>query len=210
VLDPSGTYRKTVDDTRANIVQVADPFHLVKLTNSKLDECRRRVQDETIGHRGRKDGPLYRARRLLTKARERLDERGDTKLPGLLEAGDPHREARTAWYAKNVVHSVYDITDPELAGRVRRPARRRSAGPVVPRPRSACWAGPSRWCDQIVAWYQAFASNGPTEAVNNLIKPIKRIGFGFRRFAHYRIRVLLYASKPTRSYSRPSLPAEIQ
>jgi Transposase len=30
-------------------------------------------------------------------------------------------------------------------------------------------------------------SNGPTEAVNNLIKRIKRIiGFGFRRFGHSR------------------------
>ncbi|MDA8044818.1 MAG: transposase, partial [Actinomycetota bacterium] len=41
-----------------------------------------------------------------------------------------------------------------------------------------------------------FVSNGPTEAVNNLIKRIKRIGFGFRSFAHYRIRVLLYAGRP--------------
>jgi hypothetical protein len=31
---------------------------------------------------------------------------------------------------------------------------------------------------------------------DNLIKRIKRIGFGFRRFAHYRIRVLLYAGRP--------------
>jgi transposase len=53
-----------------------------------------------------------------------------------------------------------------------------------------------RWRDQIVAWHQALVSNGPTDAVNNLIKRIKRIGFGFRRFTHYRIRVLLYAGKP--------------
>jgi transposase len=39
-------------------------------------------------------------------------------------------------------------------------------------------------------------SIGPTEAVNKLIKRIKRIGFGFRFFAHYRIRVLLYACRP--------------
>jgi len=32
--------------------------------------------------------------------------------------------------------------------------------------------------------------------MNNLIKRIKRIGFGFRRFSHYRIRILLYAGKP--------------
>ena len=39
-------------------------------------------------------------------------------------------------------------------------------------------------------------TNGPTEALNNLIKRIKRAGFGFRNFANYRIRALLYAGKP--------------
>ncbi len=39
-------------------------------------------------------------------------------------------------------------------------------------------------------------SNGPTEALNNLIKRIKRIGFWFRNFHNYRIRALLYAGKP--------------
>ena len=49
---------------------------------------------------------------------------------------------------------------------------------------------------QICAWHVARVSNGPTEAANNLIKRIKRVGFGFTRFANYRIRVLLYAGKP--------------
>jgi transposase len=56
--------------------QVADPFHLVKLANQRLDEVRRRVQQETLGHRGHKNDPLYRSRQLLTKADERLDEKG--------------------------------------------------------------------------------------------------------------------------------------
>jgi hypothetical protein len=50
------------------------------------------VLDETVGHRARKDNPLYRSRRLLTKADERLDERGRTKLLGLLRAADSHGE----------------------------------------------------------------------------------------------------------------------
>jgi hypothetical protein len=40
-----------------------------------------------------------------------------------------------------------------------------------------------RWTDQITAWHRARVSNGPTEAVNNLIKRVKRVAFGFRRFA---------------------------
>ena len=53
-----------------------------------------------------------------------------------------------------------------------------------------------RWKDQIVAWHRGHVTNGPTEAVNNLIKRVKRIAFGFRRFRNYRIRALLYAGKP--------------
>ncbi|MBK5221722.1 MAG: transposase [Acidimicrobiia bacterium] len=37
--------------------------------------------------------------------------------------------------------------------------------------------------------------HGPHEAINNLVRRIKRVAFGFRRFAHYRIRSLLYAGK---------------
>jgi transposase len=51
------------------------------------------------------------------------------------------------------------------------------------------------WRDEILAWHQAHLSNGPTEAINNLNKRIKRVAFGFRHFKHFRIRALLYAGK---------------
>lgn len=56
---------------------------VVKWANTKLDECRRRVQNETMGRRGNKSDPLYRCRKLLVKADERLDEQGRDKLLGL-------------------------------------------------------------------------------------------------------------------------------
>ena len=53
-----------------------------------------------------------------------------------------------------------------------------------------------RWSDKICNFHIARLSNGPTEALNNLIKRIKRVGFGFRNFDNYRARALLYAGKP--------------
>ncbi len=41
-----------------------------------------------------------------------------------------------------------------------------------------------------------WVTNGLTDALNNLVKRIKTIGFGFRNFGSYRIRALLYAGKP--------------
>src|SRR5262249_40989616 len=52
VLDLSGPYRKTFDDTLPDVTQVADPFHLVPLPNTQLDECRRRVQHQQLAHPG--------------------------------------------------------------------------------------------------------------------------------------------------------------
>ena len=78
--------------------QVADPFHVVKLANTALDGVRRQVQNQTLGHRGHKDDPLYRARKLLICASERVSETGRTKLRGLLAAGDPRGEVRNAWH----------------------------------------------------------------------------------------------------------------
>lgn len=90
VMDMSGPYRATFDTMLPDAVQVVDPFHLVKHANGKLDECRRRVQNETLGHRDRKNDPLYRCRRLLVCAQERIAGPGEEKLQGLLRAGDPH------------------------------------------------------------------------------------------------------------------------
>ena len=195
-LDLSGPYRAVFDTMLPDATQVVDPFHLVKLANTKIDECRRRVQNDTLGHRGRKDDPLYRCRRLLTKADERLDDRGRTKLLGLLHAGDPRGEVTTAWHAKEVVRALYHHTNADLAvAWVERlgvdlqdddcPPEVKSLGRTL-----------LRWKQQIAAWHRAHVSNGPTEAANNLLKRTKRVAFGFTRFQNYRIRVLLYAGRP--------------
>ena len=80
VLDMSGPYRKAYNRVLPHALQVADPFHVIRLANQRLDEVRRRVQNETLGHRGRKDDPLYRIRRLLTAAHERISDRGQVRL----------------------------------------------------------------------------------------------------------------------------------
>jgi transposase len=210
VLDLSGPYRATFDTMLPHVHQIADPFHLVRLANQRLDEVRRRVQNQTLGHRGRKDDPLYRARRLLTKADERLDDRGRTRLLGLLDAGDPYGEVRTAWHAKEVVRSIYAIDDHALAvefvDRLAGDLQDDSCPPEIHQLGRTL----KRWHTQITNWHRTRLSNGPTEAINNLVKRIKRIGFGFRRFRNYRIRALLYAGKPNWALLDTLTPATIR
>ena len=99
VLDLSGAYRRRFEVALRQVGQVADPFHVIRLANGAIDEMRRRTQNDTLGHRGRKDDPLWRARRLLISAHERVSDRRDAKLRGLL-AADPRGEVCLAWHAK--------------------------------------------------------------------------------------------------------------
>ena len=67
------------------------------LANRCVDAVRRRVQNETLGHRGRKDDPLYRIRKLLLTGSERLNERGRDRILLSLRTGDPNDEVVGAW-----------------------------------------------------------------------------------------------------------------
>jgi transposase len=46
-LDLSGPYRNVFDTMLPDAVQVADPFHVVKLVATCVDEVHRRVQNDT-------------------------------------------------------------------------------------------------------------------------------------------------------------------
>jgi transposase len=195
-LDLSGTYRAMLDRYLAHAIQVADPFHVVRVANTALDDCRRRVQNETLGHRGRKDDPLYRSRRRLQMASERLTVDGQTKLLGLLKAGDPKGHVKETWHAKETVRGIYHQTDNDLATEWVDDIIRDFADKVLPIEVRRLGRTIKKWRNQILAWHPTRLTNGPTEAANNLAKRIKRIAFGFRRFDHFRIRTLLYTGKP--------------
>jgi transposase len=76
----SNTYAAVYTVTLPKADQVVDPYHAVSLANRSLDEIRRRVQTQQLGHRGRKDDPLYRARRILLMAEEKLDQEASERL----------------------------------------------------------------------------------------------------------------------------------
>jgi transposase len=146
------------------------------IANERLDEVRRRVQNETLGHRGRKSDPLYRTRRLLVMADERLAEPARERRRGLLAAGDPKGQVADAWTAKEAVRELYRIGAPDLAlewvDELADTLDNNAYGPELRRLGRTL----RRWAPQIAAWHTSRASNGPVEAINNLSKraPLRR------------------------------------
>jgi transposase len=195
-LDLAPSYRAVYDTILPDATQVADPFHVVRLANQCVDEVRRRVQNETLGHRGRKDDPLYRARRRLLLARQKLTPTQAEHVMGLVRASDPRSEVGFAYSAKEVVRQIYEHTNIDLATQWIDEIIADFADSSMPSEVRRLGRTIGKWRDQILAWHASHVSNGPTEAVNNLAKRIKRVAFGLTNFEHHRIRCLLYAGKP--------------
>jgi transposase len=195
-LDMSATYAAVYSVVLPKAAQVVDPFHAIALANRALDGVRRRVQTEQTGHRGRRDDPLYRARRVLLMGEEKLDDKATARLTSLLELGDPNAEVAIAYRIKERFRDFYRERDPDTARQLLEELKGHCQKRAMPPEIQKLGRTIETWFDKLCNYHLARMSNGPTEALNNLIKRIKRIGFGFRNFENYRIRALLYAGKP--------------
>ena len=194
--DLAESYRAGLSPHLAHCVRVADPFHVVRVANRCVDQVRRRVQNDTLGHRGRKHDPLYRIRKLLLTGSERLNERGNDRILLGLRVGDPNDELLGAWLAKESVRDIYLTNDPAVAAVLIDKAIAGCAADDVEEIQSLGRTLAS-WRTEILAHHSTGASNGPTEGLNLCVKKVKRCGHGFQRFDHYRLRVLLHAGGVT-------------
>ena len=81
-MDGFTGFKTATSEALPGAVAVMDPFHVVRLAGDALDDCRRRIQQKLHKRRGRKDDPLYKARRTLHTG---------TKLPDRAAARTPQR-----------------------------------------------------------------------------------------------------------------------
>jgi transposase len=191
-LDPWRGYASALVAPLGHATVVVDHFHAIRLANTVVDQVRRRVQQTTLGHRGRKHDPLYRIRKLLLTATEQLTSRGRARLRAELAAGDPGGEVVAAWRGKELLRAVYAAGGTQAARAALDRFYRWAGGVQVPE--LSRLAGTVRaWEAEILAFHATGGcSNGPTEALNLLIKKVKRVGHGFRNFTNYRLRLLLH------------------
>lgn len=191
VIDPYSGYARGLAEGLPHARLVVDHFHAVRLANQALDEVRRRTQQTTLGHRGRKHDPLYRIRRRLLAAHDRLGPGAFERMLVLLHTGDPNGEVASAYLAKELLREVYATTDiVDARRRLERfydHCRRAEVHELTRLARTV-----RRWQPQVLAWHVTGLTNGPTEAVNLLVKKVKRVGHGFRNFDNYRLRLLLH------------------
>ncbi len=95
-MDGFTGFKTAAAEELPDAVTVMDPFHVMRLAGDALDECRRRTQRDTFGRRGRKDDPLYKARRTLHTGAGLLTEKQQARLEALF-ANEQHAEVEATW-----------------------------------------------------------------------------------------------------------------
>ena len=177
-LDPFQGYKNAIDDQLQDATSVLDAFHIVKLAGDALDEVRRRVQQDTTGHRGRTGDPLYQIRLLLCASRHRLTPRQKERLREAFTADEAHTGVEVAYLLTQQVRDVFHQDTPAQGQRLA--ARLIESLPRCPIPEIARLGRTLRkWKDALGAYFDTGgASNGPTEAINGIIEFGRRISRG--------------------------------
>ena len=166
---------------------VPGAFHIVKLAGDALDEVRRRVQQDTLGHRGRKGDPLYQIRLLLRASRDRLTKRQQERLREAFTADEAHISVEVAYHCAQQVRDVFHRATPAHGRRLA--AHLIESLQTCPIPEIARLGRTLRkWKDAFLAYFDTGgASNGPTEAINGIIELGRRTARGYRNPTNYRL-----------------------
>lgn len=192
-MDGFTGFKTAVAEELPAAAAVMDPFHVVRLGGDALDECRRRVQVNTCGHRGRKTDPLYAARRTLHTGADLLTDKQKTRLEGLF-AADEHVEVEATWGIYQRMIAAYRQPD-RARGRTLMQQLIDSIATGVPAALTEVaklGRTLSKRAADILAYFdRTGTSNGPTEAINGRLEHLRGSALGFRNLTNYIARSLL-------------------
>jgi len=192
-MDGFTGFKTATTEELPDAVAVMDPFHVVRLAGDALDECRRRIQQIIHGHRGRRDDPLYAARRTLHTGVDLLTDKQQARIEALF-AGDDHVEVEATWGIYQRMITAYRDPD-RTKGRELMTALIESISQGVPAAlaeiRRLGRTLNQRATDVLAYFDRPGTSNGPTEAINGRLEHLRGSALGFRNLTNYIARSLL-------------------
>ncbi len=109
-MDGFSGFKTATAEELPEATAVMDPFHVVALAGEKVDQCRQRVQQATLGHRGRSGDPLYGIRRVLHTGADLLTDKQIARLKAVF-ASDEHVEVEATWGVYQRIVAAYRHPD---------------------------------------------------------------------------------------------------
>ena len=192
-MDGFTGFKTAAVDKLPDAVEVMDPFHVVQLAGDALDRCRQRLQQETVGHRGRTGDPLYRARRTLHTGEALLTDRQRARLEALFDV-DEHAEVEATWGVYQRIVAAYREPDTNTGQQALQKvitAISRGVPTALTELRRLGRTLKQRAVDVLAYFDHPRTSNGPTEAINGRLEHLRGSALGFRNLTNYIARSLL-------------------
>ena len=196
-MDGFTGYASAVDEVLPHATKVMDPFHVVHLAAEKLTGCRQRLQRETTGCRGRSDDPLYKHRRTLLTRTDYLTDYQKQRLDLLWATDDEYVALEVTWLFYQDLIAAY--------GHPKKSEGKRLMERIINTIRSGVPAGLEelaqlgrtlwRRREDVLAYFDVGASNGPVEAINGRLEHLRGIALGFRNLDHYILRCLIHSGQ---------------
>jgi len=186
-------FKTATQEELPDAVAVMDPFHVVRLAGDALDKTRQRVQQHTLGHRGRSGDPLFTARRTLCTGQALLTTTQHHRLDQLF-ADDRHTPVKAVWGVYQRIIDAYRHPDPATGRHLMRHLILTISTNVPPSFTELRRLGQTlkRRIGDILAYFtHPHASNGPTEAINGRLEHLRGSALGFRNLTNYIARSLL-------------------
>lgn len=181
-------YKTAVRKYLHNAVVVTDKFHVFQYASAALDELRR---SEHSKQKDRTDFDLKKCRFLILKANSNLDDKGKSRIEQL-------KEANTNLYAGYLLkEQVFTFYGHEKKADAESHLCEWATSCVKSglKPFVAFGKRLLKNKESILAYFDHRISNGFAEGINNKVKVIKRMAFGFHDFAYFRLKVFAATGK---------------
>ncbi|NEU84639.1 ISL3 family transposase [Nostoc sp. UIC 10630] len=188
-IDLWSPYKSLVEDLMPNANITADRFHVMKQVNDELDRMRKTEKKAAISLKDKSEKSrileaLSKSKYSLIKNECSLNDKQKSKLNSVLKVSPTlakmhalKEQFRQIFETtKSWGDSITKLLDWMYDARSYFP---KSLGTMV------------RWFGEIVGYFDGRTTNGTVEGINNKLKLIKRLGYGFRNFRNFRLRSLL-------------------
>lgn len=188
-IDLWSPYKNLVEELMPNANITADRFHVMKQVNDELDTMRKSEKRAamSLDNKSEKDrilAGLNKSKYSLIKNEDSLNEEQKERLnhvqevsPILAKMHALKEEFRDIFEStKSWGENIINLLDWMHDGMKYFP---KSIGTMI------------RWFGEVVGYFDGRTTSGTVEGINNKLKLIKRLGYGFRNFSNFRLRSLL-------------------
>lgn len=188
-IDLWSPYKNLVEELMPNANVTADRFHVIKQVNNELDPMRKTEKKAamSLDNQSEKERileALNKSKYSLIKNEGSLNEKQKSKLKSVQEVSQNLAKMHAL---KEEFRDIFETTESWGDSIIKLLDWMYDALSYFPKSISTI----VRWFGEIVGYFDGRTTSGTVEGINNKLKLIKRLGYGFRNFSNFRLRSLL-------------------